>query len=316
MASTPKAIHQTKNGLTVGHAGFAARSDADGTASPPQATHDGDTLNVRAIGNFGVRSLGVDTPEVSLPLPSDKNKFLSIGGSEWVAFLATPPTAASTKPSLDPALLAHLAQRFGPDAAKNHAQAAEGARARYIALLKADRDKLGKSDADFRFFLAFATEVIDRYGRMLAYVNPDQPNVPKAQRLKSYNERLLADGWAFPYFIWPNVNPFRKQPSLLDAVPNSTAKLKDPTLDGARAAVKAARAGKQGVFAYTQDIIEPFELRYLSRGAPPDRWVINLASNQMKIYSPQKYHTIPTEDRLWVPAEYVELFVSKGWTKD
>jgi hypothetical protein len=35
----------------------------------------------------------------------------------------------------------------------------------------------------------------------------------------SYNERMLETGMAAPYFIWPNLDPFKQQPSLLDAVP-------------------------------------------------------------------------------------------------
>ena len=66
--------------------------------------------------------------------------------------------------------------------------------------------------AAFRFFLVFAGEVMDRYGRLLGYLQPDQPNTPAGQRLGSYNERLVKAGWVGPYFIWPNSNPWRKAP--------------------------------------------------------------------------------------------------------
>lgn len=60
---------------------------------------------------------------------------------------------------------------------------------------------------------------MDRYGRLLGYLHPDQPDTPAAQRLGSYNERLLAAGWVSPYFIWPNINPFRRAGSITAAVP-------------------------------------------------------------------------------------------------
>jgi hypothetical protein len=70
----------------------------------------------------------------------------------------------------------------------------------------------------------------------------------------------------------------------------------------------------------------PFELRFLARShttpsggvrrSPPDRWVINLASDDDRLYPPQAYWRIPNpEDRLFVPAEYVPLFFDRGWRK-
>ena len=57
---------------------------------------------------------------------------------------------------------------------------------------------------------------IDR--RFLAFVNRNQPdaNNPSPRPLP-YNERILQKGAALPYFIWPNIDPFRDV-SLLDAV--------------------------------------------------------------------------------------------------
>jgi hypothetical protein len=60
---------------------------------------------------------------------------------------------------------------------------------------------------------------MDRYGRLLGYIQPDQPNTSAGRRFGSYNERLLAAGGVSPYFIWPNINPFRRASSITDAVP-------------------------------------------------------------------------------------------------
>ena len=66
------------------------------------------------------------------------------------------------------------------------------------------------------FFLRDAKDVIDRYGRLLAYltVNVDKDNLAAAPKL-SYDERMLEERMAAPYFIWPNLDPFKKQPTLL-----------------------------------------------------------------------------------------------------
>jgi hypothetical protein len=61
----------------------------------------------------------------------------------------------------------------------------------------------------------------------------------------------------------------------------------------------------------------PFELRFLSRQEPPDRWVVDLTSDGDELVPPQRYWTISNaEDRLFVPEEYVPLFVEKGWRRN
>jgi hypothetical protein len=40
------------------------------------------------------------------------------------------------------------------------------------ATVDGDLEDLGRTKDDFGFFLAFAGEVMDRYGRLLAYLHP------------------------------------------------------------------------------------------------------------------------------------------------
>jgi hypothetical protein len=56
--------------------------------------------------------------------------------------------------------------------------------------------ELGQDRETFKFFLAFASEVMDGYGRFLGFLHPHQENPP---RKASYNERMLQQGWATPY---------------------------------------------------------------------------------------------------------------------
>lgn len=48
-----KAIEALDSGLTVGHTGLGYHGKGIGGAR--QQVHDGDTINVRAIGDFGIR---------------------------------------------------------------------------------------------------------------------------------------------------------------------------------------------------------------------------------------------------------------------
>lgn len=306
------AIEELASGLRVGHVGLGMHGTNVG--SPKQQVHDGDTITVRAIGNFGMRFLGVDAPEVSFTLPGNTN-FTAISDQKWETFLSNPlgpdiPLSAN--------LRQHLQASVGPGTATNHAHHAELAHRALEQEVIDDMAALQKNKEDFRFFLAFATETMDRYGRLLAFINREQATDP---RPLSYNERLLQKGLLSPYFIWPNVNPFRKQPSLIDAVipPNTAndAATADNTLHAARIAVSAARQAEIGLFIKQNPLkLQPFELRFLAQRRAPDRWVIDLSKNNDMLIKPENYFTVQNvEDRLYIPREYVPLFVEAGWKR-
>ena len=239
-----KAVEQLRSGLVVGHAGLRSVGTSDPVGKD---VHDGDTVAVLAAGDVGVRFLGVDAPEVTAPLPGTQAPLVALDDPRWEQALAAAfaPGAQPLGPAADPALVAHLEARAVVGEAVNHARLAAAARIALVDMVSKDMAALGVDAAGFRFFLAFAADVMDRYGRLLGYVKPDQPHVPAEQRLGSYNERLLAAGWASPYFIWPNTSPWRAAPAIVDAVPApgtaAQAAAADPALVAARASVKAAR---------------------------------------------------------------------------
>jgi hypothetical protein len=242
-----KTIVQLASGLVTGYVRLGA---ADGApVSVRRQVHDGDTVNVRAVGAFGVRFLGVDAPEISFTLPGDK-AFRSLGGEAWDAFLRDPFAAAW--PPFDPPLPAGLRDRLaglaGEGCAANHHAHAEAAEDALEALVAGDIAALGTTPADIVLFLAFAHEVMDRYGRFLCYVNRYQPNAQEpAPRPRPYNERLLALGMTCPYFIWPNLDPFLgKLPSVVAAVvaPGGAREVARRGRSGPRAA-PCGRHGRQ-----------------------------------------------------------------------
>jgi hypothetical protein len=311
-----KAIEQLRSGLVVGHARLGRRH---GAVAVDQEVHDGDTINVEALGGFGVRFLGVDAPEISFTLPGSE-AFVELSKPEWATFLADP--FAATLPPFDPPLeddlRDHLRARVGPGTAENHARLAQLAKDSLIAAVSSDIQELGQTPETFELFLAFASEVIDRYGRFLCFINrrDSSPNRPP-----SYNERLLHEARVTPYIIWPNTNPFRKQPSIVDAVvpPRQARQVADhdAALRQARDAMRAARANGIGIFDPADPLrLLPFEVRFLARRTPPDRWLIDLSADDDVLIRPQNYFTVANpEDRLFVPAEYTSLFVEAGWRR-
>lgn len=309
-----KALLKTSDGFSIGFARLGRRGDGRGT--PGQEVTDGDTVNVEADGNLGVRLLGVDAPERALTLPEVATEavdrrpgqpFVPLTDERWERFLSDP--FASGELRLRRSLRDHLEPLLGPGCAANQARFAEAAKLALRGLVESDLEESGATRDEFRFFMAFASEVIDGYGRLLCYLNRDQPRPP---RPPTYNERLLVTGDVLPYFIWPNVDPFRVQPSLVQAVPRPGAA---PPLADERAAVAAARAEGRGVWGGEEPLrLSPFELRYLARLAPPERWVIDLAARDDRLLAPQLYPRIERpEDRLFVGAEFMPLFESRGW---
>jgi endonuclease YncB( thermonuclease family) len=310
-----KAIEQLKSGLIVGHAALGFRGGV--TGSVRQQVHDGDTINVRALGNFGVRFLGVDAPEISFKLPGEAG-FTGLSNIKWERYLSDPFTHWPPESRLDKDLVNYLKAEIKPGVAMNQYRHATQAEDELEKEVSNDLQDLGQSEEEFQFFLAFAYEVMDRYGRLLCFINRYQS---EGERPLSYNERMLQAGVISPYFIWPNVNPFREKESLVDAVtePNKAKDeaQKDPLLRKAREAVRRARQEGKGIFDPEDPLqLEPFEIRFLAGQRPPVRWVIDLNRNDDILINPQQYYTIKhQEDRLYIPEEYVPLFVEKGWRR-
>jgi hypothetical protein len=290
----------------------------DGTVQTlNEAVPDGDTVGAQLAGTGSIRFLGVDSPEKSFeqPLGGPQN----LDGPRWEQFLADPFANGFPATLLEPALAAHLQARFGPGAAANHHRHAVAAGEALKQLIQSDETALGQTPEQFQYFLAFAYEVFDRYGRFLAFLNRNQPNpTSPSPRPLTYNERQLETGRALPYFIWPNINPFRDADTVANAVlqpgtANTVAERGD--FKRARDLVKNARTNGIGVFDPVDPLrFEAFEIRYLGRAEAPMRGVIDLSKNDKVILRPQSYFKIPLpEDRLFIPGEFVPLFAAKGW---
>jgi endonuclease YncB( thermonuclease family) len=318
-----KAVTSLPSGLTIAF-GFLGKHGAN-RGSVAQQVHDGDTINVEAAGNLSVRSLGIDTPEVSFTLPGS-SLFQSIAGEDWNQFLTDPFSGAPAGfvNSLGDGLRQHLQSAAGAGCAANHAYHANNAHRQLEQLVDQDMQVLAQDRDTFKFFMAFAHEIMDRYGRLLCFINRYQETDGDPEpRPRSYNERMLEAGCACPYFIWPNINPFRRQSSVAKAVPLpgtifDIANAQD-ALGPARQWVMTARQDQRGIFEAGNPLrLEPTELRFLSRQTAPNRWVIDLSQpNTNTLLHPVNYHKISnSEDRLFIPQEHVPLFVEKGWQRE
>jgi len=315
------ALGLSSRGFKIGSCMFGNHGSKMGSVK--QIVHDGDTVDARLNDNIGIRFLGIDSAEVSIPLPG--STFVSLKNDRWDTFFTSGQWRTGL--NFDAGLLQHLDERIGNghDVAPNHARHADRAQRALEETIQNDLNLSGKKAAEFVMFMAFAHEFLDGTGRLLCYLNSadtnfDDPAVAEAVTKLSYNERQMASGAALPYFIWPNIQPF------LLGSPFAPANIRPETfwktvkgsskLKNARKNVLTARNAGKGVFDPADPLrLEPSELRFISRRKPPTRYVIDLSKpGDNHLLAPHKYFQIPNpEDRLYVPAEYVLLFEHLGW---
>ena len=292
------------------------------TTGQPQSLNasipDGDTIGFHMEGSGSVRFLGIDTPEKNFQLPGSQAQ-RRLDSVEWNNYLTDPFLSQFGPYDLDPQLIGHLRTRISPGAGTNHRLHGDNAEQALIALVQSDMSALSQDLNTFQYFLSFSFEVFDSFGRFLVFINRDQPNANSpGPRPVSYNQRMLEAGRALPFFIWPNIDPFRSS-SLLDAVlaPKTANTLAQTTLAlrQARDFVRQARISGTGVFDPANPLrFEAFEVRYLGRREVPNRAVIDLSRNDDVILQPQHYFRIPNaEDRLFIPPHFIPLFISRGW---
>jgi hypothetical protein len=295
------------------------RRDANGQPQPlVDSIPDGDTAGVHLEGSAAIRFLGIDTPEKSIDI-SVIHGGNRLDSQQWEAYLTNPFDPQFRPFEMDANLAAHLLTRLGPGIGANHFLHATNAGNVLKALVQSDMTALGQNLNTFGYFIAFSFEVFDSNGRFLAFVNRNQPDSTNpSPRPLTYNERMLEQGVALPYLIWPNIDPFRSQ-SLLEAViaPGTANQIAEstPALRRARDFVRQARINEIGIFNPINPLLfEAFEIRYLGRRQPPHRAVIDLSRNDDMLLRPQSYFRIPNpEDRLFIEPAFVPLFVSRGW---
>ena len=154
----PNAIEKWDS-LTVGHALFGLRGGTAGSVR--HQVHDGDTIKVRALGNMGIRLLGVDAPETSFIFPGDG--FVPLYNPKWEIYLSDVHTLDTFTPLLSPDLKNHLSTRLGSGLGTNQRHHADIAEDVLEDEIMEDMQAQGKTEEDFRFFLIFSHEIMDRY---------------------------------------------------------------------------------------------------------------------------------------------------------
>ncbi len=255
---------------------------------------DGDTPTIQ----LPVRMLGMDAPELHYGGATETNP------GKFDAAFASFLTKAGK--SLDPALKKYLQPRLKAGAGTRHITAGKAA-SDHFQLMVAERLKrvsetTGKELSQRHVFTMVATEVFDKYGRMLAYLNAsyskqERETLPVKQR-QTFNLQMVADGHATSLLIYPNI----PKPTDLTLVQQAMAN---------------ARKNKLGLWKSATPLLHAFEFRWIvdtlaGKRAGPDRFCGDFTT--ARLYPPQRYFEVLPENRLWFFAEDVGQAYSMGFT--
>jgi endonuclease YncB( thermonuclease family) len=213
------------------------------STNPEKCCSDGDSLYVTGSAeNVLVRLLGIDAFEV---------KGMSLYYLEESKFLQKLPAP----------LQEHLKPLLTQKSIRTHKQLGNEATTFLEFLVKEEMT------------LTLGDEVFDKYGRILAYVWDGDT---------SLNDTLIKEGYAIPYFIYPNaVNP------------RENGEFQYDTLFAMRESTLNARKGKKGIWPHIDSTLLPMELRFLTRREFPSKYCADI--DLMMLHPPCSYFKVPIE---------------------
>lgn len=246
---------------------------------------DGDTIKIEQP----LRMVSCDTPEKEKPFgtaPVAQAKLNTTRQRLQSGFFPIPPGLSS-----------YFVDRITADAAKRHIDAGKNA-SDHFEKIKEQRLNLPNGKRR-KVGVLPSGEVIDRYGRLLAYVMPylEQPLPPKDDPArKTFNLMMIEDAWAIFFPIWPSLP---KDPKDFDFL-----------YEGA----KTAWNNKKGMWhSYGANLLLPYEYRLLlklSVEITPTKPIAKVMSDAfarlcvdlrtMKLVDKFDFYKIPPPHRFWL----------------
>jgi endonuclease YncB( thermonuclease family) len=199
---------------------------------------DGDTIKIEQP----IRMVSCDTPEKEKP-------FGTAATAQPKLNIAKKRLQEGFFAALPKGLIKYLTQRITADAAKKHINAGKDASTHFEKVKDAALNK--PNGTRRKVGVLPSGEVIDRNGRMLAYIMTylEKPLPPKGDPArKTYNLIMVEDGWASFFPIWPSLPTDPKDFEIIYA------------------AAKKAWSNKKGMWKkYGINLLLPYEYRLLMK---------------------------------------------------
>jgi endonuclease YncB( thermonuclease family) len=243
---------------------------------------DGDTIKIEQP----IRMVSCDTPEKEKPFgkaTTTQPKLEKVKQRLESGFFSSLPAG----------LRNYLKQRIISNAAKNHINAGKDASA-YFEKTKNERLNLPNGKRR-KVGVLPSGEVIDRNGRLLAYITPyfekDLPPIGDPSR-DTFNLVMVRDGWASFFPLWPSLpkkyEDFQRFHKL----------------------AQKAWSSKKGMWKkYGSKLLMPYEYRLLMKlsADKPENELIDSAFQRlcvdlrnMKLMDEFSFYKVPPGDRFWI----------------
>jgi endonuclease YncB( thermonuclease family) len=250
---------------------------------------DGDTPTIR----MPIRMLSVDTPEVTARNETraaqiDQN-FLQL--AQWIREHKAPVSA-------------HFAEHILPRLETGQAgtlQYTQGKSA--SAFFKEQIEKrLTKPNGTKRnLFVRHGDSPFDNYHRLLAYVAPDYSSTELAElsRLErsTFNLDLVANGWASPFIVFPNIPGELDLPLYLQQATNAYQNTLGIWAEPLMLPAYEYRMCEK-LYEITKDLMAGKKLKTAERHAWRSRYCADMRDRLL--YGPEHYTQIPPPYRLWI----------------
>jgi endonuclease YncB( thermonuclease family) len=247
---------------------------------------DGDTIKIEQP----IRMVSCDTPEKEKP-------YGTAATAQPKLNIAKKRLQEGFFVALPKGLKQYLTQRITPDAAKKHISAGKEASTYFEKIKNAALNK--PNGTRRKVGVLPSGEVIDRNGRMLAYIMTylEKPLPPKGDPArKTYNLIMVEDGWASFFPIWPSLPTDPKDFEIIYA------------------AAKKAWSNKKGMWKkYGSNLLLPYEYRLLMKlsaavtaektakdliDAAFQRLCVDLRT--MKLVGKFDFYKVPPSHRFWI----------------
>jgi len=251
---------------------------------------DGDTIVIKE----GIRTLGIDAPEIHFPTyntPPAKHDKLLADLSKRLKQLR-----------VQDGLARYLAPRLVNSAGTRHGaagiEATEALQDMMAKRLERRSEKTGKVLTPRDLYIQVASEVFDKYGRVLAYIAPEytrqeRRQIPPAKR-PTFNLEMLQAGWATSIIIYPNI-PKPADLALVQAV------------------IEKARTSPSGMWR-DKKLLLGYEFRACVRLAQGKKdWITRYCVDMTtaRLYEPQDYYQVLPENRIFVEPKKLDEAVQK-----
>lgn len=178
---------------------------------------DGDTIKIEQP----IRMVSCDTPEKEKPLGNAAK-------AQPKLEIAKQRLKSGFFPSIPAGLAKYLADKVNATAAKRHIAAGKDASDHFEKLKDSSLNK--PNGKRRKVGVLPSGEVIDRYGRMLAYIltyfEKDELPPKNDPARHTYNLTMVADGWAVFFPVWPSLPKSPKDFELIHKAAQSAWKNK------------------------------------------------------------------------------------------